>query len=185
MKSLLIVLLTVGSFVLQADAGMALQARAYAVSNGAEYNTKSFRKSIAVSSTDGVESIGDWTVEGVEKPTAEDLPTDAEALVIIKAAKQGAKSELHKLADTELVALLIESGDLVSGSTSVGKGKTKSVEKRLLRASASHGSGSNADKSSNADESSNADRNLSIRISQMKQIIISEGGDPDDAIVHP
>ena len=87
--------------------------------------------------------------------------------------KQNAKSDLHKEADTELVELLIESGDLVAGSVKTKKGDHRKATKRLLKASKGQGHGKKAD------------RDRSIHISQIQQIIISEGGDPDDAIVHP
>ena len=106
-----------------------------------------------------------------------DLSTSQVSNLVVeaKASCQSSKSDLHKLADTELVDLLIEAGDIADGSTSVGKGNSRKATKRLLKAVKGNGKSTKQV----------ADRELSLRISQIKQIIISEGGDPDDAIVHP
>jgi hypothetical protein len=121
---------------------------------------------------DGV--ITKWNVDGVDKPTVADLKDMSASRAVVKTRKQSNKSELHKIADTELVALLIEAGDIPEGSTKVGQGNPKKAIKRLLKASKGKGKSTKQV----------ADKELSLRISQMKQIILSEGGDPDDAIVH-
>jgi hypothetical protein len=86
--------------------------------------------------------------------------------------RQASKSELHKDADNELIDLLIEAGDIPADTTGMSKGDIKKAERRLLKASKGKGS------------AKKADRDRSIRISQLRSIIVSEGGDPDDAIVH-
>ena len=116
--------------------------------------------------------IAYWGITEVSEPVFADLPSVADSKAYLDNLKQNAKSDLHKLADVALINVLIR-GSLVSSNTvALAEGNTTQIKMTLLHME--------------IESPDNEDlQKLSTKLDRLISIIESEGGDPDDAIVHP
>ena len=171
-KSILSLVVVTLLFAVSANASMVVQAKAYAVTNGAQYGSALDKQIDVLDDRINPIHISRWDVPGIAQPSTAQLPTVAVAEVILFNARQDNKSDLHKLADVALINVLIR-GSLVSSNTvALAEGNTTQIKMTLLHME--------------IESPDNEDlQKLSTKLDRLISIIESEGGDPDDAIVHP
>jgi hypothetical protein len=112
-----------------------------------------------------------WVVEGIEKPSLDQLPSDEDAIAANEAVRQASKSALHKAADNAMITVLIRGGFVPEGTAKLSPGTEQAVTIQLLQAEVT-------------DPTNATIQAISTKLDRLKTIIKSCGGTADDAIVH-
>ncbi len=100
------------------------------------------------------------------------LMSDAESeYAIAEAARQAAKSPLHKAADNALISVLIRGGLVASNTVALAEGTYDAVAAQLLAQEV-------------ADPTNETIQVLSGKLDRLRGVIEREGGHPDDAAIH-
>jgi len=175
MRNLLIVCFIL-SLLSVARADFSQRVKAYIVNAGVSLESLDYDgngdKSILITKSNQEDyKIKIWRIQGVPEPLPSDLPSDAEAQLILDELKQSRKSLLHKSADNALIAVLVRGGLVPVGTTKLTDGSESSIAMTLLQMEIL--------------DPDNADlQKLSTKLDRIKSIIKAEGGSPDDAQIH-
>jgi hypothetical protein len=175
MNRALAFILTFAVAVSAADAITPDQVRAYASTQGftgkLDVGGETPGRAVILRATPGGAIIMLWDVEGVAQPELADLPSEEDASAAVEAARQAAKSPLHKAADNALIRVLIRGALLPADATAVPAGTADAVTLQLLQAEV-------------LDPDNATIQRLGSKLDKLRTIIRRQGGDPDDAVVH-